>query len=342
VQFSQALNPRRIARTLITVFVLSLIHTVVPPVVSPIISAPKAEAVDVAYASATAGTDVVVPAGVFSITLTARGAAGGTGGNDGTPYPGTSSTTVGYAAGTFSVTPGDRISIYPGGAGGDGANGATNSGGGTAGAPSIYIYSNVRSQAAKINGVYTDQLQVNGGAGGPAGAGGSSGGGAGGGAASLVLINDDVALIAAGGGGGGGGSGGVAQNTTSFTANTTATGANGTNGGTCGNTDGGGTGGGGGGWYGGAAGALDRPGGTGECRAFSGSRGTNFVSSSGASTTNSYISPSGAGFISYIFNYSATTACSTDSQIVDIYTVVKVTTVANCTWTVPSLSLIHI
>jgi hypothetical protein len=336
VQVSQALSPRRIARTLVTVFVLSLIQTVVPPVVSPIISAPKAEAVDVAYANATAGTDVVVPAGVFSITLTARGAAGGTGGNDGVTLPGTSSTTVGYAAGTFGVTPGDRITIYPGGAGGDGVNSAANNGGGTPGAASIPTNSNVRTPTSKINGVYTDQLIVNGGAGGPAGAGGSSGGGAGGGAASLVLINDDVALIAAGGGGGGGGSGGGAQNTTTFTSNTSAIGANGTNGGTCGNTDGGGTGGGGGGWYGGAAGVLDRPNGTGECRAFSGSRGTNFVWSSGSSTTNSYITPSGAGFVTYVFNYSATTACTTDSQVVDIYTVVKVTTTANCTWTVPS------
>lgn len=336
MQVSWALNPRRIARTLVTVFVLSLIQTVVPPVVSPIVSAPKAEAVDVAYASFTAGTDVVVPAGVFSITLTARGGAGGTGGNDGVNAPGTSSTNVGYAAGTFAVTPGDRISIYPGGAGGNGTNSASNSGGGTAGAASIPTNSNVRTPSAKINGVYTDQLIVNGGAGGPAGVGGSSGGGAGGGAASLVLINDDVALIAAGGGGGGGGSGGVAQNTTVFTANTSAMGANGINGGTCGNTDGGGTGGGGGGWYGGAAGVLDRPNGTGECRAFSGSRGTNFVSSTGSSTTDSYITPNGAGFITYVFNYSATTACTTDTQIVDIYTVVKVTTTANCTWTVPS------
>ena len=177
---SQALNPRRIARGLVTILVLTLLQTVVPVVVSPIVSAPKAEAVDVAYASATNGTDLVVPAGVFSITLTARGGAGGTGGNDGVSQPGTSSTVVGYAAGTFSVTPGDRISIYPGGAGGNGVNSAANNGGGTAGAASIYTGSNVRSPSAKINGVYTDQLIVNGGAGGPAGSYGSSGGGAGG------------------------------------------------------------------------------------------------------------------------------------------------------------------
>ena len=77
------LSPRRIARSLVTVLGLSLIQTVLPPVLAPIASVSKAEAVDVSYASAPNGTDIVVPAGVFSITLTARGAAGGTGGNDG-------------------------------------------------------------------------------------------------------------------------------------------------------------------------------------------------------------------------------------------------------------------
>jgi hypothetical protein len=220
VQISQALNPRRIARTLVTVFVLSLIQTVVPPVVAPIISVPDVQAVDVAYANATGGTDVVVPAGVFSITLTARGGAGGTGGNDSGAL-GLGSSNVGYATGTFAVNPGDRITIYPGGAGGAGATNASGTGGGTAGAASIPTNANTRTPSAKFNGTFTDQLIVNGGAGGPAGSGGSSGSGGGGGAASIVLINEDVALVAGGGGGGAGGSGPGAQATTTHTANTT-------------------------------------------------------------------------------------------------------------------------
>jgi hypothetical protein len=335
VQVSQALNPRRIARSLVTVFVLSLIQTVVPPVVAPIVSVPDAKAVDVAYANATGGTDVVVPAGVFSITLTARGGAGGTGGNDSAKL-GLGSSDVGYAAGTFPVSPGDRITIYPGGAGGNGSTQASGTGGGAAGAASIPTNANVRTPSVKFNNTFTDQLIVNGGSGGPAGSGGSSGAGGGGGAASIVLINEDVALVAGGGGGGAGGSGPGAQPTTTHTETVTAIGANGINGGTCGSTDGGGTGGGGGGWLGGAAGVLDRPGGTGECRAFGGSRGTNFVASSAITPTNTYITPSGAGFVTYDFIYSATTACATNSQTVDIYTVVRVTTTANCTWTVPA------
>jgi hypothetical protein len=336
VRISEALNSRRIARSLVTVLVLTFIQSVVPTITIPEIVTPKAEAVDVAYANATGGTDVVVPAGVYSITLTARGGAGGTGGADSSSQ-GLGSSTVGYAAGTFAVIPGDRITIYPGGAGGNGASDAKNSGGGAAGSASIPTTSNTLTPSSKFNGIWVNMLIVNGGAGGPAGSGGTSGAGGGGGAASIVLINDNVAMVAAGGGGGAGGSGPGAQawNGT-FSSNERAIGADGINGGTCGNTDGGGTGGGGGGWQGGTAGILDRPNGVGECRAFGGSRGNNFVSSSAASATNSYISPNGAGFITYDFTYSPTSACVTNSQTVDIYTVIRITSTENCTWSVPA------
>ena len=86
MQFHHALNPRRIARSLVTVLVLTLIETIVAPVVAPLITTPKSQAVEVTYASATGGTDVVVPAGVYSVRITARGGAGGTGGADGSVF----------------------------------------------------------------------------------------------------------------------------------------------------------------------------------------------------------------------------------------------------------------
>jgi hypothetical protein len=338
------LSPRRIARSLVTVLGLSLIQTVLPPVLAPIVSVPKAEAVDVSYASAPNGTDIVVPAGVFSITLTARGAAGGTGGNDGSAV-GIAGTTVGYVAGTFPVTPGDRISFYPGGAGGNGASGVQGNGGGSKGLTSMAIGANTFSSAVKFNGVWTTAALVGGGLGGPAGGTGFSGAGGGGGAASVVLINSDVAIVAGGGGGGAGGSGGGTSAAVSGThsSNGVANGADGVYNNGCGNGDGGGPGGGGGGWFGGTAGGLDRPS-SGECRAYSGSPGQNHASSTGTITaSNLTTAANGAGFITYEFNYSAVTACATTSNTVDVYTVIRVTTTATCTWNVPaSVSVIDL
>ncbi len=336
MQLSDALNPRRIARSLVTVLVLTLVETVVAPVVLPEVKTPRAEAVDVSYASATSGTDVVVPAGVYSITLTARGGAGGTGGAD-SVQAGTSSSVVGYTSATFAVNPGDRITMYPGGAGGNGSTQASGTGGGAGGAASIVTQSNTKTPSMKFNGTWSDVAFVNGGAGGPAGSGGSSGGGAGGGAGSIILINEDVAMVAAGGGGGAGGSGAVAQSWNgTYVSSGSAKGADGVNGGTCGSSDGGGSGGGGGGWQGGAAGAVTRPTG-GECQGVGGSRGQNFVSNSATNTpTNSYISPNGAGFITYDFIYKSETTCSPTSQTVDIYTVVRFTATETCRWQVPA------
>ena len=334
---TQALNPRRVARSLVTVLLLTLFQSVAAPILSPATQAERAQAapVSVPYASNTTGFSVVVPAGVFSVTLTARGAAGGKGGNDASA--GLASTNVGSVTGTFAVTPGDRISIYPGGAGGGGANSAANSGGGTAGSTSVYVSGGTLAPTFRFNSVATAALIANGGTGGNAGSGGTSGSGGGGGAATIIAINDNVALVAGGGGGGGGGSGPVAQpwNGTHVANGSNPAGANGLYGGDCGNTDGGGSGGGGGGWYGGAAGAVDRPGGTGECRAFSGSAGGNFLGTA-TSTSNGYVAANGAGEGTYDFIYSATSSCTTDQQTSDIYTIIKVTTTAECTWAVPA------
>jgi hypothetical protein len=336
VQLSQALNSRRIARSLVTVFLLTFIQNIAAPIVTPGITTPKAEAVEVAYANATGGTDLVVPAGVYSIRITARGGAGGTGGNDGSSALGLPSSQVGSTEATFAVTPGDRITIYPGGAGGNGVSSLSAAAGGSAGAASIPTNSNIRTPSLSANGTFSDQFIINGGAGGAAGAGGSSGGAGGGGAASLVAINGELALVAGGGGGGGGGSGAgaIAWNGT-FVSSGSATGATGIGGGTCGNSDGGGSGGGGGGWFGGAAGAVTRPAG-GECAGAGGSPGANFVSNSGSSVVNTRIAANGAGAVTYDFTYEAFTNCATDVQTNDIYTIVKVTRTSSCTWAVPA------
>jgi len=338
VPATQALNPRRVARSVVTVLLLTLIQSVAAPILSPVTQSERADAapVSVAYASNTTGFSVVVPAGVFSVTLTARGAAGGKGGNDASA--GLASTNVGSVTGTFAVTPGDRIAIYPGGAGGGGANSAANSGGGSAGSTSVFISGGTLTPTLRFNSIATAALIANGGTGGNAGSGGTSGSGGGGGAATIIAINDNVALVAGGGGGGGGGSGPGAQpwNGTHVANGSNPAGANGLYGGDCGNTDGGGSGGGGGGWYGGAAGTVDRPGGSGECRAFSGSAGGNFLGNTAASTSNGYVAANGAGEGTYDFIYSATTSCTTDQQASDIYTIIKVTTTAECTWAVPA------
>jgi hypothetical protein len=343
VNFSFAFNRVRISRSLVTILVLTLVQTIGGPVFAPKITAPKAKAVEVPYASYTSGIDVVIPAGVFSITLVARGGVGGAGGNDGGAL-GLGSSNVGLVQGTFNVSPGDRITMYPGSAGGNGASTANNSGGGSAGVASIPTGNpiNTLTPSVKFNGSWSSVAFVNGGVGGNAGSYGTSGAGGGGGAASVILINENVAIVAAGGGGGAGGSGAVASANGNYTSNGSARGGDGGYGGGCGNNgDGGGGGGGGGGWQGGTGGSVDRPSG-GECRGFGGSRGANFLWDQAIpnlpSNLNEYRSPitGAAGTINYVLNYSATTSCSTDVQTVDIYTVVKVTNPLECTWSVPS------
>jgi hypothetical protein len=335
VKVSSATLRSRISRSLVTAIALSLIQTVVPAVIGPTIVTPKAEAVTVNYANATSGTDVLVPTGVYSVRLTARGGAGGTGGNDGTAL-GLAGGNVGYTEATFAVKPGDRITMYPGGAGGAGSTQATGNGGGAAGAAAINTNTNIRTASYKFNGTFSDQLTVTGGVGGAAGGGGSSGGGGGGGAATIIAINENVALVAGGGGGGAGGSGAAAQPWSgALSFGTIANGADGVNGGTCGSTDGGGSGAGGGGWKGGVAGAVTRPAG-GECRGFSGSAGSNFLWSAASSTMDTTVSPNGAGSVTYDFVYDSIAACATETQTVDIYTVVKVTKTSTCTWSVPA------
>ena len=339
MRISQALNPRRIARSLVTVLALTLVQTVVPTIVIPQIVTPKAEAVDVSFASFPGGTDVLVPSGATSVTITVRGAAGGTGGADGTTS-GLGSSAVGYITATFSVVAGDRLLLYPGGAGGNGLSGGS-AAGGTAGPKSNPMNVSGTTSSFKVSGTWGSSYNFNGGAGGATGSYGSSGSGGGGGAASFVALNENI-LAVAGGGGGGGGAGNGASNlpiaNPSYTPNgTNVFGANGATPTNCGaNLDGGGGGGGGGGWYGGTGGAATVPSGGSECSGTGGSRGGNHVASNALTSTNTTTAANGAGFITYEFTVASTSACVTDVQTNDIYTIVRVNSTTRCTWSVPS------
>jgi hypothetical protein len=336
VQVHHALNPQRIARTLVTVFLLSFIQTVVAPVVAPIVSAPKAEAVTgtVAPSTYTSGTTIVIPTGVFSVTIEAVGGAGGKGGDD--VNTGLDGTVAGRTILTLAVTPGDVLGMYPGNSGSAGNSCAAGNGGGAGGA------STVPSSALTINGTYFTYMNFSGGRGGNAGAGGCSGAGGGAGAASVATINSEVVAIAggAGGGGGTGSSSNLAANWGgSLIANGTSfTGETGTSTVTCTgshlNSDGGGGGGGGGGYYGGKGGLAPLV--VNECAGVSGSPGGNYLVSRATSKTDDRIAQTAEGYVKYTYNAEATTTCATTSTVVDIYTVEKVTYTGYCNWTVPS------
>ena len=338
MQFSQALNPRRISRTLVTVLALSFIQTVLPPVLAPEIVMPKAEAVTGTVTPSThaSGTTILIPQGVTSVTFEVVGAAGGKGGNDNAV--GTNGTVAGRVITTLAVEPGDVIGLYGGNFGAAGTDSASGSGGGAGGADTF------PSTPYSIAGTYYNNMNFAGGTGGNAGSGGSSGGGGGAGAASIATVNYEIVAIAAGAGGGGGSgyganaagnwNGTVAYNGTNFN------GANGASTVTCTgsnqNADGGGGGGGGGGYFGGAGGAA--PFITTECAGIAGAPGGNYLKSGGTSVTNDFISVTAGslGYVKYTYEVASVSACATNTTTVDIYTVVKVTQTINCTWTVPS------
>jgi len=207
-----------------------------------------------------------------TITVKAWGGGGSGGGAD--SYGGAVGGAGAFVQSSFTVTPGQVLTIIIGGGAGPGANGATWIGGGVAGFGSGIL---------------------DGGAGGAAGGSGSSGGGGGGGGGS-GLYNGATPLIVAGGGGGGsgggqfssgatGGGGGVNGNASPGSCNSPGiTGASpnafGTVGANKGGGDGGGGGGGGGGLNGGTGGGVA----TGcDCGACGGGGGGNF--SSGFNTT---------------------------------------------------------
>jgi hypothetical protein len=336
VQLSKAFNPRRIARSLVTVLVLTLIQSIAAPVIAPKVVTPPAKAVS---GTATAsvggsGSTVQIPTGVFSVTFTVVGGAGGKGGDD--SNIGKNGTVAGRTIITVAVTPGDVIGLYPGNAGTAAGACASAAPGGAGGSDNFPV------GAYSINGTYFQGIDFAGGGGGNAGAGGCSGAGGGAGAASVATVNSEIVAIAGGAGGGGGtGSGNnyaadwggtLIPNGTSFkgesgTSTTVCTGSNQ-------NSDGGGGGGGGGGYYGGKGGLA--PFITAECAGISGSPGGNYVVSRATSVTNDQITHTTNGYVTYDYNVQSILACSKTTTTVDIYTVDSINYTGNCTWTVPS------
>jgi len=243
-----------------------------------------------------------VPAGVTSITITAYGGGGGHGGTDcGAGCTNQPAGPVGYVSGTYSVSPGSTIGVYPGGQGSNGANSASGNGSGAGG-------------SATYGG-------FNGGNGGNAGSSGSSGAGGGGGAAT-VLTNSSGIWIVAGGAGGGGGACNTANSGTPGSASPVPNGSS--HAGGAGTVvysaiglDGGGGGGGGGGYpgsYGGGLGPLQGS----EHAGIGGYVGSN---SSGTSTTD-WTSP-GKVTISYnavggSSSASPTALCSGSSSTISL------------------------
>lgn len=240
-----------------------------------------------------------VPTNVTSISITLTGAAGGVGGSDGGNSGGAGGS-GGRVTGNLSVTAGENLTFYVGGAGGNGSSSVTSTGAGTAGA----------SGGGNP-----------GGRGGNAGSSGSSGAGGGGGGAVAVARGATI-LAVAGGAGGGGGAGntspnqaGLAGQTGSFTGSS-GTGGAGTDRGS--GNDGGGGGGGGGGYsWGGAGGSLRTTGNT-DSGGNGGNAGQNYTNGlTGASA--SYISVSGNGSVQLVYTAlpSAPTisGTSTDTQV---------------------------
>ena len=356
MQFSQALNPRRIARSLVTVLLLTLLETVAAPLLAPHIATPASHAVSgsIEGTSATARSYIIIPAGVESITLTVTGGGGGKGGND--VNAGAKGGLAGRVVVTFQVTPGDVVGLFPGGAGAPGINDANKNTGATSGTTLngnggavAGGVSSVPSSFFSINGASTQNPDFSGGASGKVGDTGSSGSGGGGGAASVVAINRTIVAIAAGAGGGGGagsatGAGGT-QGVDAYSANsnltTGGTGKSSGSGSSCtsATTDGGSGGGGGGGYYGGTGGNSDLVGN--ECSGRGGYRGNSFVDASISSSITSF-DTSGTptsplnGTITYSYDVKPSTSCTPSSQTVDIYTVLKFDASVSCSWTVPS------
>ncbi len=132
MQLSVALNPRRVARSVVTVLALTLIQTVAAPIIAPQITTPQSQAVSgsVTATSSTSRSFITIPAGVESITVTVTGGGGGQGGIDGDKAGGKGGMAQRIVA-SFAVSPGDVVTLFPGNAGSNGTGGANINTGGT-------------------------------------------------------------------------------------------------------------------------------------------------------------------------------------------------------------------
>ena len=349
MQLSVALNPRRVARVVVTVLALTLLQTVAAPIIAPQITTPQSQAVSgsITATSSTSRSFITIPAGVESITVTVTGGGGGQGGIDGDKAGGKGGMAQRIVA-SFAVSPGDVVTLFPGNAGSNGTGSANiNTGGTGVGGAVSGGASTLTDSYWELNGTSYQNPSFSGGGGGKVGSLGSSGSGGGGGAASVVTINRKIVAVAGGAGGGGGaGNATGAQGTDGVDANTPH--SNLTYGGTgkdsgaglsCSATDGGGGGGGGGGYYAGTGGYTELVGN--ECSGRGGYRGNAYIYNALSSTTTSFdtsqtpASPLN-GTITYSYEVKSPSVCTPTSTIVDIYTVLKFDASLNCTWTVPS------
>lgn len=348
VQFSQALNPRRISRSLVTVLVLTLFETVAAPIIAPHIAAPASHAVtgSITAAGSTTRSFITIPAGVESITLTVTGGGGGKGGSD--VNAGGKGGMAQRLVVSFAVTPGDVVSLFPGNAGNNGLSGASTDSGGTGVAGVVAGGASTLTDSFwNVNGTSYQNPSFSGGASGKVGALGSSGSGGGGGAASVVAINRNIVAVAGGAGGGGGagsatnagGTDGVDANTPNSNLMYGGAGKNSGAGLNCSASDGGSGGGGGGGYLAGIGGFTELVGN--ECSGRGGYRGNALVYNALSSTNTSYDTSSTPdsplnGTITYTYDVKSSSACTPSTTTVDIYTVLKFDASVNCTWTVPS------
>ncbi|MFS0853406.1 fibronectin type III domain-containing protein [Microbacterium sp. 179-I 3D4 NHS] len=252
----------------------------------------------------TAGTQSwTVPAGVTSVSVEIRGAAGGNGGADATaaPAPGTYR---GLVAGTLAVAPGNVLTI------GVGQGGATGR-------------SAVAGSTAAAAGGLNPFAGYDGGSGGLTGTKGTSGQGGAGGAATVLRL--DGRDVVAAGGGGNGGSGQFAPTRgrgadSTFIARTDAAGTDGQRGLNagdackavgCANDDGGGSGGGGGGAIGGAQGRIEFGAGTSnEWFGYGGSVGSNSTADIATLTSSYEYLASNSGNGSIVIRYQTGTAAA--------------------------------
>lgn len=341
-------SSRRIARSLVTVFLLTFIHNVAAPIIAPTITTPQSQAVTgtITATSSTSRSFITIPAGVESITVTVTGGGGGQGGSD--VNAGGKGGMAQRVVATFAVTPGDVVSLFPGNAGSNGTSGANiNTGGTGVGGAASGGASTVTDSYWNINGTSYQFPSFSGGASGKVGSAGTSGSGGGGGAASVVAINRNIVVIAGGAGGGGGagsasGAGGTDGVDSNVPYSNLMYGGPGKDSGaglTCSAGDGGSGGGGGGGYLAGTGGNSELVGN--ECSGRGGYRGNALVYAALSSTVTSFDSsatPSSPlnGSVTYSYDVKSSSACTPSATIVDIYTVLKFDASVSCSWTVPS------
>ena len=198
----------RITRLSLVALFSSILVSVSPgsmPVANAVATSTSGTTITKTYTDVTATESLIIPDNVTSITITIKGAEGGMGGTDSAGRP-PAGGYIGQVTGTFTVTPGQIITV------GVGKGGADSSAANSCSSGVDAFSGDTRDAVGGTNplGGYA------GGNGGSPGWEGCSGYGGSGGAATVVLIgtsagDGSIATIVAGGSGGSGGSGQFSQ-----------------------------------------------------------------------------------------------------------------------------------